>query len=72
MAVDTPNQAIVAVDTTEYTDTNDTTDTIDITDTYDITDTCNTIVSRPGTCAPTQRNYISSCRLGYTNDPGGV
>ena len=43
VAVDTPNQALVAVDTTEYTDTNDTTDTIDITDTYDITDTHDTI-----------------------------
>ena len=43
VAVDTPNQALVAVDITEYTDTNDTTDTIDITDTYDITDTHDTI-----------------------------
>ena len=43
VAVDTPNQALAAVDTTEYTDTNDTTDTIDITDTYDITDTHDTI-----------------------------
>ena len=73
MAVDTPNQALVAVDTTECTDTNDTTDTIDITDTYDITDTHDTI---DPTCSnpvkPVKALQYIDTALGYTKDPGGV
>ena len=77
MAVDTPNQALGAVDTTEYTDTNDTTDTIDITDTYDITNTHDTIEP---TCSNLVKPikalaftvYCIDTALDYTKDPGGV
>ena len=74
MAVDTPNQALVAVDTTEYTDTNDTTDTIDITDTYDITDTHDTIDPTCSNLQPSetitysilrQRSAIPRTLVGY-------